>query len=311
MRLPPASCFFESSKACRNCANVNDDGGFAGIVSFLCVSCRRQREAGAVGCANKGPLPHTTGVGCTPRSAGHATGGPAKSAGRRRHRKIARFCIILERVAPGARGGSGRSTGSGGPSAARRLRLPPASCFFESSKACRNCANVNDDGGFAGIVSFLCVSCRRQREGTFAAHYGGLLHTPISRPRDGRAGQIGRPAPPSEDRTVLHHSRTGGARCPRLGQMHWKRGPSAARRAGRPERRKRAHWNSSSFAAGHGRLTHNAIPPAAKWSACALGHADRLRTAPFAGLPGDGYGALEVRALLAVLIACGLRRSSA
>jgi len=93
--------------------------------------------------------------------------------------------------------------------------------------------------------------------------------------------------------------------------MHWKRGPSAARRAGRPERRKRAHWNSSSFAAGHGRLTHNAIPPAAKWSACALGHADRLRTAPFAGLPGDGYGALEVRALLAVLIACGLRRSSA
>jgi len=33
-------------------------------------------------------------------------------------------------------------------------------------------------------------------------------------------------------------------------------GPSAARRAGRPERRRRAHWNSSSFAAGHGRLTH-------------------------------------------------------
>jgi len=24
--------------------------------------------------------------------------------------------------------------------------------FFESSKACRNCTNVNDDGGFAGIV---------------------------------------------------------------------------------------------------------------------------------------------------------------
>ena len=73
--LPPASCFFESSKACRNCANVNDDRGFAGIVSFLCVSCRRRREAGAVGCASKGPLPHTTGVCCTPRSAGHATRG--------------------------------------------------------------------------------------------------------------------------------------------------------------------------------------------------------------------------------------------
>jgi len=73
-RLPPASCFFESSKACRNCANVNDDGGFAGIVSFLCVSCQRQPEAGAVGCANKGLLPHY-GACCTPRLAGHATRG--------------------------------------------------------------------------------------------------------------------------------------------------------------------------------------------------------------------------------------------
>jgi|SRR5579862_888954 len=51
--LSPASCFFESSNARRNCANVNDDGGFAGIVSFLC-------------CANEGPLPHTTGACCPP-----------------------------------------------------------------------------------------------------------------------------------------------------------------------------------------------------------------------------------------------------